>query len=128
MQSGNFTMVVLDVVEPDSARGEGAAGLRSSLLPKGMWFRLQRVAEKSKSVLILLSGRRITSGASARVLSLRGGQALWGGGRSPISEGSFPLQGIHNREKHALLLGMEVSLSVMKGGMNGRSIIFHCHV
>ena len=93
-----------------------------------MWFRLQRAAEKSKSVLILLSGRRITSGASARVLSLRGGQALWGGGRSSISAGSFPLQGIHNREKHALLLGMEVSLSVMKGGMNGRSIIFHCHV
>lgn len=128
MQSGNFTLVVLDVVDPASTRGEDAAGLRSRLLPKGMWFRLQRAAEKSKSVLILLSGRRLTSGASARVLSLRGRQALWGGGRSSISAGSFPFQGIHNRKKHALLLGMEVSISVMKGGRNGRSIIFHCHV
>ena len=129
MQSGNFTLVILDVVEPASRRGQGGAGLGSSLLPKGMWFRLQRAAEKSKSVLLLLSGRRITSGASAKVLFLRGRQGLWGGGRFPVSiKEGVPVHGIRDREKHALLLGLEVSLSVVKGGRNGRSIIFHCHL
>ena len=129
MQSGNFTLVVLDVVDPASGHRAGAANLRGRLLPGGIWFRLQRAAEKSKSVLILLSGQRLSSGASAKVLSLRGRQALWGGGRSFPGEESFPLQDIcPEKEKNALLLGLEVNLSVMKGGGNGRSIIFHCHL
>ena len=128
MQSGNFTLVVLDVVEPPSVRGEYAPGPGRSMIPKVMWFRLQRAVEKSKSVLILISDRRLTSGASARVLYLQGERRLWGGGRSFVSEGSITYQGIQDREKHALLLGMDVGVSIMKGGRNGRSIIFHCHL
>ena len=128
VKSGNFTLVVLDLAESSSVRGGGAAGSGGMLLPKSAWFRLQRAAEKSKSVLILLSGRRTTSGASARVLALQGGKGLWGG--EPVRPGkdvSCP-HNLGNREKRALLLGMKASLSVMKGGRNGRSIIFHCHL
>ncbi len=128
MQSGNFTLVVLDVVEPLSARGEYAVGPGRSMIPKGMWFRLQRAVEKSKSVLILLSDRRLSSGASARVLCLQGERRLWGGGRSSVSAEMPPGRGIGNREKHALLLGMEAGVSIVKGGRNGRSILFHCHL
>ncbi len=128
MQSGNFTLVVLDLAEPASARGKDDEHLNGAILPKGAWFRLQRAAEKSKSVLIILSGGRITSGASARVLSLRGRRRLWGGGKSPLREGEIPVRGMQGLEKHALLLGMESGISVMKGGSHGRSIIFHCHL
>jgi len=123
MQSGNFTLVVLDLVEPSPSGGDSVAGL-----PGGIWFRLQRAAEKSKSVLILLAGRSLSSGASARVVSLRGEGGSWGGCSVPPGENNSPLRDFRNREKRALLLGMKGSVAVMKGGRNGRSAIFHCHL
>ena len=122
IQSGNFTLVVLDVADQDPARAAAAASL-----PGTAWFRLQRAAEKSQGVLILLSGRSLASGASARAFSLAGGRRLWGKGRLPLAEAAFPFP-VEGREKSVLLLGMEGSAAVTKGGRNGRSVIFHCHL
>ena len=127
VKSGNFTLVVLDLAEPAASGLPG--GSRGGLhLPGGLWFRLQRAAEKSRSVLVLISGNRITSGAAARVLSLQGRQGIWGGEKVPVFAGPAfcPSPGI--REKQAPLRGMRASLSVVKGGRDGRSVIFHCHL
>ena len=129
VKSGNFTLVVLDLAETAAAGTSLSSGSRGRLeLPGGFWFRLQRAAEKSRSVLILLSGERMTSGAAARVLSLQGKRGIWGGEKVLVSAEPAFFRPPGNREKHALLQGMRSSLSVTKGGRNGRSIVFHCHL
>jgi len=123
IQSGNFSLVILDLAEPSSFRGYSAPAV-----PGGAWFRLQRAAEKSGGTLLLLSGRRLSSGAAARVLSLESRRGLWGGGKFS-APGSGPAGDLfRKKEKRALLLGMEGSVSVLKGGAGGGSILFHCHL
>lgn len=123
MQSGNFTLVVLDLAEPAAFRGWVTRGI-----PGAAWFRLQRAAEKSGTALLLLSVRRLSSGAAARVLSLESRRGLWSGGKVRVS-GTGPAPNLfREREKRALLLGMEGSVSVLKGGAGGGSILFHCHL
>lgn len=101
-QAGGLGVIALDIVSFKNAR-----------VPLNIWFRLQRLVRGTPTVLLVISGKKITGSASSLVLSLERNRSCWTSGRRSrvIQKPCFQ--------------GIESEAHLLKGRGHG-SITLHC--
>lgn len=117
VQAGGFGVIVLDL-ESVSCRSAS----RILRIPAHSWFRLQRAVKGSPTVLLVLTGHKLTSGAAV-VLSLERRQVHWGSPRPAYHfEERTPAPGGRLGTRFQ---GVESQARLLRGEFHG-GVAVHC--